>query len=333
MATFVRPDDSRLAWPGAISLERTSEWVAPWRLPFESLQLYPFEELQQRAAAPAGVRVTFRSNARHLVCHFQPVPEDSPARLDLTARGSLLGSEPIGGRDRAEFRDLPPGEKLLELWLPQNHPLRLTGLELEEGATLAPRIEERSRRWITYGSSITQCQGADSPARTWPGLVARKANLNLTCLGFSGQCHIEPMLARLIRDQPADIISLCLGVNVQGGSSLNLRTFRPAVLGFASIIRERHKSAPLALISPIYAPQREDTPNDVGLTLEIMRQEVEAEVEELRSLGDEHVYYVDGLELLGKQEGHLLPDDLHPNQEGYELIAQRFHEMVLPRLV
>ncbi|HEX7004754.1 MAG TPA: SGNH/GDSL hydrolase family protein [Trueperaceae bacterium] len=332
MTTFVRPDDSRLAWPGAISLKRTSEWVAPWRLPVESLQLYPFEELHEQAEKPAGVRVTFRSNARSLICHFQPVPADSPARLDLTARGTLLGSVALAGSDRAEFSELPPGEKLLEVWLPQNQALRLTGFELEEGATLAPRIEERSRRWITYGSSITQCQGADSPARTWPALVARKANLNLTCLGFSGQCHIEPMLARLIRDQPADLISLCLGINVQGGSSLSMRTFRPAVLGFASIVRERHRSAPLALISPIYSPERESTANAAGLTLEIMREEIRAAVEALRGLGDEHVYYVDGLELLGEEEDHLLPDHLHPNQQGYELMAERFLEKVLPRL-
>lgn len=333
MSTFVRPDDSRLAWQGAISLQRTTEWVAAWRLPVERLPLYPFEELHDKAAMPAGVRVTFRSNARSLVCHFQQIPADSPARLDLTARGELLGSVTIGGKERAEFTRLPAGEKLLELWLPQNQAFRLVGLELEDGATLAPRSEERSRRWITYGSSITQCEGAGSPARTWPGIVARKANLNLTCLGFAGQCHIEPMLGRMIRDQSADLISLCLGINVQGGASLNIRTFRPAVLGFASIVRERHRDTPLALISPIHAPGRESEPNAAGLTLELMRDEIRIAADALRQLGDENVHYFDGHELLGRQDAHLLPDGLHPNQEGYELMAQRFLERVLPRLV
>lgn len=299
----------------------------------ERLSLYPFEELHEQAAMPAGVRVAFRSNTRSLGCKFQCIPEDSPARLDLTARGELLGSVAIAGRERAEFVQLPPGEKLLELWLPQNQAFRLVGLELDDGATLAPKSEERSRRWITYGSSITQCKGAESPARTWPGIVARKANLNLTCLGYAGQCHIEPMLGRLIRDQQADLISLCLGINVQSGASLNVRTFRPAVLGFASLVRERHRIAPLALISPVYSPDRESESNAAGLTLEIMRSEIRSAVETLRELGDEHVHYVDGLDLLGRQEEHLLPDRLHPSQEGYELIARRFHEQVLPLLV
>lgn len=332
MSIFVRPDDSRLAWQGAISLQRTPEWVAAWRLPVERLPLYPFEELHEKAAMPAGVRVAFRSNARSLVCHFQQIPGDSPACLDLTARGELLGSVAIGGKERAEFAQLPAGEKLLELWLPQNQAFRLVGLELEEGATLAPRSEERSRRWVTYGSSISQCEGADSPARTWPAIVARKANLNLTCLGYAGQCHIEPMLARLIRDQPADLISLCLGINVQGAASLNIRTFRPAVLGFASLIRERHREAPLVLISPIHARERESEPNAAGMTLETMREEIRTAVDALRQQGDENVHYFDGLELLGRQEDHLLPDGLHPDQEGYELMAQRFLELLLPRL-
>src|SRR5690625_5505681 len=104
------------------------------------------------------------------------------------------------------------------------------------------------------------------------------------------------MLARLIRDCPTNVTATCLGIIVQGGDSLNARTFRPAILGFVKIVREKHPTLPLAVISPIFAPERERTPNAVGLDLEKMREEIRVAVDTLQAFGDENVFYVDGLE-------------------------------------
>ena len=57
-------------------------------------------------------------------------------------------------------------------------------------------------RWITYGSSITHCRTAASPAATWPALVARARGLKLTALGFRGQAHADPMIARRTLGEP-----------------------------------------------------------------------------------------------------------------------------------
>ena len=56
-------------------------------------------------------------------------------------------------------------------------------------------------------------------------VVARDQNFNLTCLGYGGQCHLDSMVARMIRDLPANFISMCLGINIQGASSLGPRAF------------------------------------------------------------------------------------------------------------
>ena len=330
MPKVIRANDPRLTWRGAISLHDDQGAVMPWRLPVDELPLYPFETLHDRAARPAGVRVTFRTDTRILAGRLAHVMGE--ARLDLCLDGELLHSLDLHGSDTFRFPELPAGDKLLELWLPQYHPFSLRALELDYGSTL--RADERRQpRWITYGSSITQCKAAASPARTWPALVARQHDLDLTCLGFSSQCHIEPMLARLIRDRPADMISLCLGVNVQGGASLNERTFRPAVLGFVKIVREEHPRVPLAVISPIFAPDRETTENAVGLNLSKMRTELRSAVTTLQEFGDEHVFYVGGLELFGPEHEDNLPDRLHPDAEGYELLAENFSRLVAPRLL
>ena len=41
------------------------------------------------------------------------------------------------------------------------------------------------------------------------------------------------------------------------------------------------------------------------------------------------MYTFSGLDLLGPEDVKLLPDGLHPNGEGYELIGERFIEKII----
>ena len=137
------------------------------------------------------------------------------------------------------------------------------------------------------------------------------------------------MVARLIRDLPADFVSLCLGINVQGVGSLSTRTFRPAVIGFVRLVREGHPGAPIAVMSPILSPPRETARNAAGLSLQDMRKEIQEAVWALRANGDIGVHYVDGLEVFGEAEVSRLPDLLHPDAEGYRLLAVNFQHAVV----
>jgi hypothetical protein len=274
---------------------------------------------------PAGVRISFHSDTQTVAGEIEPV--DEPSKIDLYCDGRLHGMIDLAGQRRFEFRDLPDGEKLIELWLPQYVQFRLHGLELTAGATVKPYDDSRPR-WVTYGSSITHCRAAESPSQTWPAIAARKLGLNLTCLGYGGNCHLEPMLARMIRDLPADFLSMKAGINIYGSGSLNSRTFIPAVIGFAQIIREKHPDTPFAVISPIFSAFRETTPNSVGFTLEAMREEVAEAVQIMVGKGDRNIHYVDGLKLFGPDLGGLLPDELHPNAEGYQIMGENFVDNV-----
>jgi hypothetical protein len=319
------PDDDRLVWQGAVALQRRDGWVQPWRLPYTERALFPPEELRARAAMPAGVRIAFASDTDIVAGEIVPDPE--MARLDLCCDGAVYGSVDLAGKEQFTFSGLPPGRKRIELWLPQFGVFRLRSLSVAAGAAVA-LIEDACPRWITYGSSITQCRTAASPTGTWPAIVAHAHGLYLTCLGFGGQCHLDPMIARLIRDLPADYLSICVGINIYGAASLSTRTLGPALIGFIRTIRERHPQTPFAVVSPIYSGPRETNPNAVGLTLQAIREEVAEAVALLRAAGDGNLRYVNGLDLLGVDAAHLMPDDLHPDAEGYRLLARRFLEQV-----
>lgn len=325
MAKQLELTDPSLTWQGAISLETTGEWTMPWRIPYREQALFPPEALIERAAMPAGVRIAFQSNTTSVTGQIVPTPEIGS--IDLCCDGSLI--QTIELPDKAEFRfdGLPDVNKLVELWLPQYGRFQLRSLAIDDYATITPFDDPRPR-WVTYGSSITQCRTAASPTQTWPAIVAREYGLNLTCLGYGGQCHLDPMIARMIRDLPADFLSMCVGINIYGAASLSPRSFRPAIIGFVKTIREHHPDTPFVVMSPIFSPPRETTPNAVGFTLSAMRDEVAAAVEALRSCGDTNIHYIDGLEIFGSDLAHLLPDELHPDAEGYKVMGKNFLQKV-----
>lgn len=316
----LKPDHPHLNWQGVISLQKTADSVMPWRTPHAEHILFP-EPLLERSAMPAGVRITFRSNTTRVAGRI--VPQRESGMLDLCCDGEFVASLELTCRDNFAFENLSAQEKLIELWLPQYGQFHLRSVEIDDGATLEA-FTDSYPKWITYGSSITQCRAAASPTQTWPAIVAREQALNLTCLGYGGQCHLDAMVARMIRDLPADYLSMCVGTNIQGAASLGPRAFRPAIIGAVQIIREKHPDTPLVLMSPIYSPPREENPNAVGFHLKGMREEVQASAESLQTYGDKNVHYVNGLDVFGVDYAHLLPDDLHPDADGYRTMGKNF---------
>jgi len=323
----LRPDTSDVTWAGAVSVERRDGWIRAWRIPHEQVDLFPPSGIGGKAADSTGVRLVFLSDTRSVELTFLPMTQ--PTNADLVCDNELVCTAEIpAGATEARLEGAPPGMKRVEVWLPRRD-FRLRGLRVEDGSTVE-RFDDLRPRWTVYGSSITECAGAYSPARTWPAIVARRLDLNLTCFGFGGNCHAEPMVARLIRDIPADLISLSIGINIQGAGSLSPRTFQPAIIGFVEIIRDKQPDVPIVLVSPIISPPRETERNVVGLSLKDMREQMAEAADLLVRHGAGPLHYVDGLKIMGPGEVEYLPDELHPNAEGYLVYAENYLREVMP---
>lgn len=248
---------------------------------------------------------------------------------------------------RIEF-DLAPGgiERDVEVWLPHDAGITLHRFTASIGgrpARVAPMAASALPRWVHHGSSISHGGSASLPTRTWPVLAARELAADVVNLGFGGNAMLDPSTARAIARTEADIITLKLGVNIVGADAMRGRTFVPAVHGFLDLIREGQPRTPIVVISAIGSAALESspgplrpgedgrvaaTPRDVvagdgTLTLEVTRALL-AEVIEDRRQEDSAVFYLDGTRLLGPDEGARLPDGLHPDDEGYALMADRF---------
>jgi hypothetical protein len=322
----IRANDDVLTWEGAVEVEHTAEWSRGWRLQHSRLELFASEDLRLRALMQAGVRVVLGTDAtairgRAVVADLGDVARaDEVSPVDLIVDGRYVSSSPVTPDGVFGF-DLPSGEKAVELWLPQFGGFRLSSLGIDHDAR-AWRAELPVRpKLVTYGSSITHCRAAASPSRTWPALVARELGLDLTCLGYGGQCHLDPMVGRMIRDMPADVIVTCLGINVYGNGTFNERSFLPAVLGLLSTIRDGHPGVPILVISPIVSPSRENVTDKAGMTLARIRECVGEGARLLREHGDDDVHLLDGLDVLGAEHAHMLGDGLHPDTAGYAHMA------------
>jgi hypothetical protein len=359
---------------GALELEPTERGLAPHRLPARARAQNTDPRLAMAEAQPAGVRLRFRTRARVLELEALPtklVYAGAPPRPDgvydllvdgkLTAQASITGGDTVtvdmatgasshraGETGVVRFADLPGHHKEVEIWLPHNEITSLVALRTDEPVEPAPA---RERVWLHHGSSISHGSNAASPSGTWPALAAVSAGVDLVNLGFSGNALLDPFTARALRDTPADLVSVKLGINVVNADLMRLRAFGPAVHGFLDTIREGHPTAPLLVVSPILCPIHERTPGpgdfdrealasgevrfratgdpaEVAagkLTLEVIRDELARVVSQRQ---DPNLHYLDGRALYGTADfaEFPLPDALHPDAAAHRRIADRFAE-------
>lgn len=321
---------------GAVSAERIGGALYPCRLPHQRRHLFP--PIWQTASCTSGVRLRFETDAEALALSFSPLPKVQKNIISGHAFDVVMDNKIIQvlhcqeGATEVVFDKIGGGLRTVELWLPPSAPVGLKKIKAKKASVLRP-MPDRRPLWINWGSSITHCVRAGSAARTWPATVARKHNLNLLCLGFGGNCHLEPTIAMLIRDLPASYISLKLGINAVS-HSLSARTYPPLVTGAVAIIREKHPHTPLALISPIANPPRESTPTATNYTLEAMRTDMEAVHRGFVAAGDMNLHYINGLDFFGIEDIKSHSTDLlHPDAEGMDLQAERFSNLVMPLLL
>jgi lysophospholipase L1-like esterase len=287
-----------------------------------------------------------------------------PATFDLKIDGSLVASRStdsgnklvIDFRDRnsmtfepgepttIRFEGLGTGRKRVEMWLPHNATVEMRAVRIDDDATVSEAPPTNRPVWVHYGSSISHCMEASRPTGTWPAVAATLAGVDLRSLGLAGACHLDQFVARTIRDMPADVISLKVGINVFNADSFKERTFAPALHGFLDTVREGKPTTPILVVSPIICPPGENHPGPSiptaggkypvdtrpeskwygSLTLSAIRTTIEQVVNVRRHLGDANLHYLNGLELFGAADAGGLPDDLHPSGAGYQLMGERF---------
>lgn len=365
---------------GALELEPTARGVLPHRLPARARQQVPDGQLAMAESQPSGVRVAFRTRATVVELDVTPtkmayvgapprpdgvydlvvdgelagrggVPDGNVCTIDMATGSMTTVPGPVG---TVRFAGLSPTDKDVEIWLPHNEITELVALRTDAPTTPLP---DRGRPvWLHHGSSISHGSNAESPSTTWPALAASLGEVELVNLGFGGSALLDPFTARAMRDTPADLISVKIGINLVNTDLMRLRAFGPAVHGFLDTIREGHPTTPLLVVSSILCPIHEHTPGPAAmdparlsegvltfvatgdpadptrLTLALIRDEL-SRITAARAADDPFLHYLDGRELYGEADvAELpLPDQLHPDAATHRRIGKRFAERAFAR--
>ncbi|MGO4455934.1 GDSL-type esterase/lipase family protein [Streptomyces sp. M-16] len=364
---------------GALEVERTARGVLPHRLPARARRQFPDAYLAAVETQPSGVRLAFRTRATAIELDalrtkngYRGVPprpdgvyellvDGRPAgratsnggnvlMVDMATGSAELVPGPVG---TVRFDGLPARLKDVEIWLPYNEVIEL--IELRTDAPVEPPRDHGRRVWLHHGSSISHGSNAAGPTTIWPALAASLGGVELVNLGLGGNALLDPFTARALRDAPADLISVKIGINIVNTDLMRLRAFGPAVHGFLDTIREGHPDTPLLVVSPVLCPLQEDTPGPLApdlrdgklnlralgdpaevaagrLTLTVVRREL-ARITAERATDDPHLHYIDGRSLYGEADfaEFPLPDGLHPDPAGHRRIGERFAELAFAK--
>jgi len=360
---------------GALDLERTRSSLLPHRLPAWARAQCADDQLARVEAQPSGVRLVFRTRASAVELDtlrtkiaYLGLPPRPDGVYDLLVDGRPAGQAGVSGGDvltldmatgsaetepgpvgTVRFTGLPGRDKDVEIWLPYNESTQLVALRTDAPVEAAP---DRGRRvWLHHGSSISHGSDAASPTTTWPATAASLAGAELVNLGLGGSAMLDASTARALRDTPADLVSVKIGINLVNADVMRMRAFTPAVHGFLDTIREGHPTTPLLVVSPIHCPIHEDVPGptvpDLGdgrirfraagdpaeraagkLTLGLIRAELSRIVKQ-RAADDPGLHYLDGRDLYGEADSAELPlpDRLHPDAATHRRIGERFADL------
>ncbi|RNL87040.1 lipase [Halostreptopolyspora alba] len=360
---------------GALDLEHTAHGLQPHRLPAWARAQCADGQLAMVEAQPSGVRLVLRTRATTIELDtlrtktaYQGAPPRPDGLYDLLVDGQLAGQASTTGGNvltvdmatgsietqtgptgTVTFTGLDERDKDVEIWLPYSEITELVALRTD--APVEPVPPQKRRVWLHHGSSISHGSNAASPTTTWPALAASHGDAELVNLGLGGNALLDAFTARTLRDTPADLISVKIGINLVNADLMRLRAFAPAVHGFLDTIREGHPTTPLLVVSPIHCPIHEDTPgpsvpdlSDIDndevifraagdpadraagkLTLNVIREELSRIVTQ-RATEDPHLHYLDGRALYGEADTAdlPLPDQLHPDEATHRRIGERF---------
>lgn len=354
---------------GALGFEEDSNgWVTPRRLPDWTINQFADGAIDRFSKFPSGVRLRFTTSADEITLKVRVsrlvitgiADQVRPAAFDLminevesqtqhaengnilrltaTAPSQFVETLEVGEIDNLKFSSLGTTSKNIEIWLPTSAIVEIA----EVGATseiIAAPVDSR-KRWLHYGSSISQSIEADRPMDAWVLRAAQLLNLNITNFGLAGQCQLDGFVARSMAALPADMITLKIGINIVNADSMRERAFIPAVHNFLDILREGAPDTPIIIISAIWCPFHEDIPGPTmidgatlfgkerpeefaagALTLQRTRELLQ---EVVMKRSDKNIHFMDGLMLFGAADQANLPDKLHPNSAGYRLMADRF---------
>jgi len=303
-----------------------------WRLPVRSKDTFP-KEVWNLALDPTGGRIRFRTDSSSVALRLEwPHPPGmrnmhffGQSGVDLyvhdTYRGTAVpDKDAVPGKvyEHVYFRNQPRVMRDITIYLALYSPVKVLEIGLDKNAAVELAVPFAvTRPLVFYGTSITQGGCASRAGMSYQAILGRRLNLNHVNLGFSGNGKGEASVARAVAEIDASMFVLDFAQNNSDVDSL-AQVYDP----FIGTLRERHPDTPIVAITPIYAASEATG----GQRNEQMRALIRKVVSRRIAAGDTHLQLVEGTDLLGPSRVDGLVDGTHPNDLGFQWMADGLAE-------
>jgi len=287
------------------------------------------------AMSPSGARVRFRTDSTALAVRLEWPSAPSMNNMhafgqtgvDLYTDGAYR-STAIADKDakpgkvyeHVYFSERPRSWREVTLYLALYKPVKVLGVGVDREARLEKaRSFAVARPVVFYGTSITQGGCASRPGMSYQAILGRLLNIDFVNLGFSGNGKGEPEMAEAVSQIDASCYVLDFAQN--NGTVASLReVYGP----FLDRLRKAHPDTPILAITPIFSTRE----TSAGSGNEGMREHIRQVVSQRIGAGDRNLQLVEGTDLLGPSRSDGLVDGTHPNDLGFQWMA----EGLAPRL-
>ena len=281
------------------------------------------------AQQTSGVRIRFRSNCTTLgirllypgLSGMRNMHVFGQSGVDLYADGRYIGTATHQDEEEVEhifFNDATAEWREFTLYLPLYNGVQVQSIGSNPEAEFKnPRPYARSKPVVFYGTSITQGGCASRAGMSYEAILSRTLNIDFVNLGFSGSGKGEPVVAQTI----AELDPACFVLDFMANNK-TVESIEQVYAPFVRTLREKHPTTPIVCITLI-SVCGESPLRGARERIEGMRDVIRGVVAERIAAGDENLILVEGESLLGPDlvDGHV--DGTHPNDLGFQIMADR----------
>lgn len=194
-------------------------------------------------------------------------------------------------------------------------------LELGFGAdssVKAPPALKSDKPVVVYGTSIVHGGCASRPGSNYTNILSRRLKTPFLNMGFSGSGRGEPEVAEALSTikNPALFV-----LDYEANSSLE--GLRKTMPGFIDILRARHKTVPILVVSKIrFAVEALSSEPRARQPREKCKMFQRNLVKKLWANGDKNIHFMDGSTLLGENYYDCSVDGVHQTDLGFSRMAE-----------
>lgn len=210
-------------------------------------------------------------------------------------------------------KSMKPGRREYALYLPLYNGIEELSIGVDESAALETAPARIAKPVVFYGTSILQGGCASRPGMAYPAILGRRLDWPTINLGFSGNAHCEPEVARLLAELDPAVYVLDPLPN------MTAQMVAERLERFVQIIRKARPNTPIIFVEHVdytdgeFVPSRKERVAGDNAKLK-------ETYERLLKSGQKKLFYVPNAKLFGA-DGEATVDGTHPTDLGFLRMA------------